>query len=198
MLSQMLHPIPEYMRLRILAYQPWQERQSKIIGKHLLLMQIKHFDLDLTLSDLQYTPDNKPYFDAPFDFSIAHSAHIVLCGATIDYSIGIDIEQLSPIEIDHYQDHLTLNEWDIVTKSSDKQKTFYDIWTKKEAMLKATGRGIHIDLNKLDVSGDSAIFESISYSFHPVSIAQGYVAHLATPIPLDQSSLSIECLELFI
>ena len=119
----MLLSIPPDLQNKVLAYKGWQERQSRILGKRLLMKIIEHFKLDYNLSDLKYTALNKPYFEPlnplkgtltannvsvlkppsgevgvkspsgieTFDFSISHSAGIVLCAGSSLGHIGADI-----------------------------------------------------------------------------------------------------------
>ena len=98
-LQQMLLPMPEDIRHKILAYKNWQARQSRILGKWLLTRLLEKFDINLTLSDLKYTGYNKPYFEASFDFSIAHSGNLILCAGTDKGAIGADIELISSRKI---------------------------------------------------------------------------------------------------
>jgi 4'-phosphopantetheinyl transferase len=187
-LDEMMQPLPQDMQQKILAYRGWQERQARILGKHMLLKLLKDFDLSLTLADLRYTEFNKPYLSSGFDFSIAHSNEIVICAGAINAEIGADIEKMLPIEISDYEDHLTTNEWNLIHKASDVQIAFYQIWTKKEALLKALGKGVNIDFKKLDVSSDRISYDERTYWFFPLSVRENYMAHIATTAPHDTVS----------
>jgi 4'-phosphopantetheinyl transferase len=129
-----------------------------------------------------------------FDFSIAHSAGIVLCAGNTLGQIGADIERVSSRDLADYQDQLTAAEWQYIHQAPDHLMAFYDIWTRKEALMKAIGRGIDMDFDTLDVCGDTATYESKVYAFYPLFISAGYVAHLASSIPLDSESISLEAL----
>ena len=192
--AKMLLPLTEDMRNKILAYKDGRDRQSRILGKWLLLKLLERFEPELTLADLKHTEFNKPYFQGPFNFSIAHSAEMVLCAGSSDAEIGIDMEQIIPIELASYEEQLTQNEWEYIQKASDRLYAFYQIWTKKEALLKALGRGIAIDLNTLDVCADVISYESKKYWFYQLSIAEGYIVHIATSGPFDSGSISSEML----
>lgn len=203
----MLLPMPEDMRHKILAYKSWKDRQSRILGKWLLIKLIKHFNLKLTLNELQYSVFNKPYFDLyspllrrgvrgeeSFDFSIAHSADIVLCAGTLSGRTGADIELVSPRNLDDYHELLTASEWKYINQSPDQQSAFYQIWTKKEALIKALGRGIDMDFDQLDVSEETILYEETNFFFRSINIAANYIAHIATSAPSDSASVSFEML----
>ena len=202
-LDEMMLPVPNDMRNKILAYQGWKERQSRILGKRILMRLMEIFEPGLTLNDLRYTEFNKPFLTpAPspkergettnFDFSIAHSGDMVICVGMMNAQIGIDIEKILPIELTDYEDQLTANEWKHIGRSSDIQKAFYEIWTKKEALLKALGRGVNIDLDKLDVCGDTAVHEGSTYWFYPLIISKNYIAHIASSASLSVVSIRPE------
>ena len=192
-LHEMLLPLPVNMQSKILAYKGWQDRQSRILGKWLLLRLIAHFKLDLSLADIKYTEFNKPYFTG-FNFSTAHSGEMVICAGGINGDFGIDIEKIQPIVLEDYQEQLTKSEWAFVQNATESLDAFYQIWTKKEALLKAIGRGVDIDLYTLDVYEDSIAYDGKSYSFYPLSIAEGYIAHIATSAPFYNGSISSEML----
>ena len=179
-LNEQLSLFPIAMKEKIMRYKEWRARQSRILGKQMLLRLIRDFEQDLALSDLQYSPLNKPFFEGSFNFSIAHSGDMVICTASVDSQIGIDIEHKASLDIADYKEQLTKNEWDYIQNASDRLNTFYEIWTRKEAWLKATGRGVDIDLNEIDVCGDTAKSGDIEYSFLPINIELNYTANIAT------------------
>jgi phosphopantetheinyl transferase len=295
-LQSMLLPLPDDMQEKILAYRDWQDRQSRIISKHLLLRLLEHFEIDLTLADIKYTKFHKPIltpnpspkqreitagdsspllvadqksdqpprtrraqktisnsaffapfaviksspllvtdqksdqpprtrrtqktisnsaFFAPFaviksspllvadqqlsskakvHFSTAHSGSMVVCAVALDVNIGIDIEQVLPIALDDYREQLTENEWNFIQNSSERLLAFYQIWTKKEALLKALGRGVDLEFNSLDVCADTVNYDGENYFFYPLTLAEGYMAHIATSAPFDSGSVSSEML----
>jgi 4'-phosphopantetheinyl transferase len=191
-LAEMLLSLTDDMRNKILAYKGWRERQSRVLGKLMLLRLLEKFELDLALSSLKYTEFNKPYFQEAFNFSIAHSDEIVVCAGSTNAEIGMDIEQTIPIELADYEEQLTQNEWEYIQKASDKFSAFYQIWTKKEALLKALGRGVEINFDTLDVCADWINYNGKKYWFYPLSIAKGYIAHIATSVPFDNGPIPSE------
>ena len=190
-LHQMLLHLPADMRNKILAYKSWKERQARIIGKHILIELLKDFDLDITLADMLYSPANKPYFNTNFHFSTAHSADMIICAAGIA-PIGIDIEFIAPIEPQDYRQYLTDKEWLYIQNAKNKINAFYEIWTKKEAILKALGTGLDLELNTLDVSTNKAIHNNQSFNFCSLNLTDNYIAHIASLFPIDTNQLKME------
>ena len=114
-------------------------------------------DTDLRLG---HNAHGKPYLlDSPeWQFNLSHSKrHLaIVCGHT-PHSLGIDIESyprtirpavieasLSAAEFDHYQ------------QAAEPLRYWLQVWTLKEALLKAAGVGIQQDLRFFDTGFDGS------------------------------------------
>lgn len=195
-LQHMLALLPLALQEKALAYKSWQQRQARILGKHLLLDLLLYFKVKYTLAQLKYTPQHKPCFtlnlEPDFDFSIAHAGEIVACAATLNAKIGLDIEKTQAINLEDYREQLTDNEWQFIQNADDSTTAFYHIWTRKEALLKAIGRGIETNFNSIDVTENSVFTEGKEYTFITLKPAKGYIAHIATYAPFDSGSVFFE------
>ena len=80
-------------------------------------------------------------------YNVSHSGNIVLIGIASS-AIGVDVEK--PDTNIHYTDIMGIscsqNEIDHVNNAQYPLQTFYTLWTRKEALLKATAKGIDDDL----------------------------------------------------
>ncbi len=94
-----------------------------------------------------------------FDFNISHSKSLVVCAACFSENctpvIGIDAEDIykkdpMPMAKRFFAD----GELALLEDSEDRQYTFTDIWTKKEAYLKYMGSGITTALSSIDTTRD--------------------------------------------
>ncbi|GAB3429110.1 4'-phosphopantetheinyl transferase family protein [Niabella aquatica] len=84
-------------------------------------------------------------------FNISHSGNLVIIGVC-SKDIGVDVEEMkggSIIELSATV--FSGKELNIFEKSADTLKTFYTFWTRKEAILKATGQGLIDSLYELEV-----------------------------------------------
>ena len=101
----------------------------------------------------------KPYINnfGNFHFNTSHSSNILVCGIS-EQQIGVDVEKIKPIKNKIVERFFTIQEKEYVYKtSSDQNKRFIEVWTKKEAYIKWVGKGIEIQLNSFDVIENSRI-----------------------------------------
>ena len=178
-MAESLARLPLPIRERIEAYKSPADRQSRIMGKLLLLQVIEDLGLSLDLDDLKYTEFHKPYFDGDFDFSISHCDGMVACAGGLCVKIGIDTESMREIEIDDYRDELTRSEWYLIHHHENPSKAFLQTWTKKEALLKATGRGIDMDMSYLDAGNEVITIHHEQFSLFAIPADEKFISHIA-------------------
>lgn len=123
------------------------DRMLFLTARILLERLFWKFSNSFCMKDLNYSPLGKPYYRDPFHLSIAHSGKY--CAAAIsDFGpVGIDIQAIQNIEIGDYDFVLDESEKEFLqSKNSDEQlKFFFQRWSVLEAIMKADGRGFHLD-----------------------------------------------------
>ncbi len=89
-------------------------------------------------------------------FNLAHSENLAAIAVTKDCDVGVDIEQVRPIPEsgDLVGRFFSQNESIAFHSLREDQRpaAFFNLWTRKEAWLKATGEGIAHLLNQVEVS----------------------------------------------
>ncbi|MEI8280110.1 MAG: 4'-phosphopantetheinyl transferase superfamily protein [Bacteroidota bacterium] len=154
------------------------------MGKLLLKELLQQFQLSdrIGLSNIQYTQYNRPFFDSEFEFSTSHSGEISVCAGTINAKVGIDLEQIRQVNVKDYKELFTDREWKMIKESKDINRSFYTLWTRKEACLKAIGTGVAVSFASIDVCSDIVTHEGYEYYLHELKIKEGYIAYLASNI----------------
>jgi 4'-phosphopantetheinyl transferase len=112
----------------------------------------------------EYTSMGKPLLGnplpggrKPFEFNVAHSGDCVLIAWTEGKRVGVDVERLEPSEITLFQDVSSVAFSDMeqsvlsAAKPDEAAATFFRIWVRKEAVLKAEGCGITGSLHSFSV-----------------------------------------------
>jgi 4'-phosphopantetheinyl transferase len=79
-------------------------------------------------------------------FNLSHTDGLALIAVTRGRDVGVDVERIDPeMEFDdiaaHYFEPREL--WDLqIAPASERASRFFEVWTRKEACLKATGEGL--------------------------------------------------------
>lgn len=119
-----------------------------------------------------FLPDNKQ-----IKYNISHSGDYVVLAVFNgeDYEIGVDIEKICQNEDYNTISKIAFSE--LEQKQIIDSNTFYQLWTKKEALLKAIGCGFMTDfyqtttLNLLDVEyRDSYIIQNFQFKGYYISV----------------------------
>lgn len=166
--------------------------RDRFLIAHSWLRNVLSLYLDKAPSAISYhfTPEKKPYLEPAngkqLTFNLSHSADLAVCAVTIDHDIGIDIEQMeTESKEDLAKRFFSKSEYNLLTQvpAANRLAAFYQIWARKEAILKATGKGLSIPLNQFSVSIEPALthieLENKVWSLLPLSIHQDYQAALA-------------------
>lgn len=188
--------MPLDFQRKVLKYKKWENQQAAILGRVLLNTLIKTYDLSLSIEHLVYNSNQKPYFKSnEVFFNISHTDDIVVCAITDVNEIGIDIEKLRDIDVYNLKNILTENEWKSVNNSRNPSDCFISLWTKKEAIIKASGYGLSLNLDSFEIRNDNKTeINNESYSIEEISINKKHKCHLAIKGDLPQ----ITAVELFI
>jgi 4'-phosphopantetheinyl transferase len=136
-------------------------RQQALLLRKQQILQLKHQLLSvkvhqsLTESDFEKTDWGKPFLkDHPsFAFNQSHShQHYVLASSWQQQDIGIDVEDLDRVvRFERLAQHAFHEEEYALWQSHEQDPIlWFKIWTTKEAVLKASGLGIRMSMNKLN------------------------------------------------
>lgn len=173
--------LPDKIIRRIMLLRKWQDAHACLFGKLLLIQGLRIFKIESSLLNMQYNIYNRPYLnDVAIDFNISHSGNTVVCAISDEGNIGIDIEEVSCVDLLDYCQVFQDEEWSDIISSNDPYKKFFSYWTKKEAAVKADGRGLSIPLNEVLVNGNSVYIEDKVYQSFEIVLSENYKCHLAT------------------
>jgi 4'-phosphopantetheinyl transferase len=135
-----------------------------IVGRAILRCIIARY-LKTTPGAIQfgYGDHGKPYlkrekFEKSITFNMSASHGVSLIAVGIDCNLGVDIELIRFIPemekiIESCFSESERAEFSAIPKKS-KQEAFFVCWTRKEAFIKATGKGLYFPLKDFDVSID--------------------------------------------
>ena len=104
---------------------------------------------------------------------------MILCAISENAPIGVDVEKIKPKTLDHFKSYFTVHEWQNITFNDNSIKRFYDLWTRKEAMIKADGRGLSIELSSFSCLGNNVQIEGQNWYVNNFMIDKKYACAIA-------------------
>lgn len=114
------------------------------------------------------------------EFNVSHSGDQILI-AVGTKPVGIDIEYINrDFNFESILDSVfNIEEIASINLSKDLSLSFYNLWTRKEAILKATGEGLADDLTQISVLNDSIKRGHTSFLIKSFLSTQEYIGNLA-------------------
>ena len=91
--------------------------------------------------------EGKPVLEGEtLEFNLSHSGNVALVAVSSARQVGVDVEQLRSLpDLDSLAARVC-NESELASimglAQADRERAFFALWTRKEAMAKATGEGI--------------------------------------------------------
>lgn len=167
--------IPEKARAEKMTNHAQQQRYVETHGrlKYLLALYVNEAPEKIRLNK---TPHGKPYLaDKPeIVFNLSHSGNMMVIGVSNHCNLGVDIEVCQPrsnfsaLVKKCFADEET-SYWNKLPEAQ-KIVEFYRFWTRKEAFVKAIGRGIPLGLNSCVINPEKpTAFLRIPAECGPVS-----------------------------
>lgn len=143
--------------------------------------------------DFQRSAYGKPFVTGgppKLEFNVSHSNALALIAVTVTQRVGIDVEWLSPLaemaqiaaRIFAADEH---TQWQSLP-ADERMPAFYTAWTRKEAVVKALGKGLSVPLNRVAVllpssrlTVDAGLDSVPDWMVKNLPLFEGYVAAVA-------------------
>jgi 4'-phosphopantetheinyl transferase len=165
--------------------------RRRFIAAHSALKFLLSVYLNVSLHEItfSYNSYKKPFVANPassLQFNMAHSQDIAIIGLTLNHAIGIDIEKIraayNPAIANRYyseEENKQLNQL------TDQERTafFYQLWASKEALVKAVGQGLSLNLSQISVhlnKEEMIHLENTNWRLYPLSLHTDFAAAVAT------------------
>jgi 4'-phosphopantetheinyl transferase len=123
-------------------------------------------------------------------FSISYSGSFVAVG--VGPFLGLDLQQIIPFSFADFQLILSPREISNLAVSEDADRLFAQMWTAKEAVIKAAGTGIREDIASLCESPEGCYtYENAKWKVLRCSGPLGYELAVAVPIEFAWKRVNI-------
>ena len=118
-------------------------------------------------------------------FNISHSHDYGIIAISYDNEVGIDIEKVTELsDMDSIAEYtFSKKEVKFYKKSEKKHKVFFDIWTQKEAIVKASGEGLSLGLKDWSINPYTdeyiVLAKKSTFKVQKLELAENYSGALA-------------------
>ena len=100
-------------------------------------------------SELRQNEYGKPFAEGVSPFNLSHSGEWCVLAVGAPRTVGVDIEEINPSHIDLAPRVYTSAERDWM--AADPVNRFFQLWTWKESVMKATGLGMNLEPQTFEV-----------------------------------------------
>lgn len=176
--DEYLAKLPSPFIEKIHKFRRWQDAQASLLGKLLISEVLTNGDLSI-LNHIQFNTYNRPFIKNYPDFNISHSGSYVVLVTNSSSKVGIDIEEIKPINPLEFKSQMTNFEWENIMQSKDRLHAFYLYWTQKESVIKAYGKGLSTPLSSFEVKNGSCLLDQNLFYVHEVNLAPEIICFVA-------------------
>ena len=140
-----------------------KDRKRYILTQSILRLLISSY-LNIKPAKIIYSynvnrkPEIANIYDKKLCFNLSHSGNFIIYAFAWTSQLGIDIELKRQLEdtdiiIDRFCSEIEKKQYFFI-QPEDRLDMFFDLWTRKEAYIKARGEGVSSALEKFSVSID--------------------------------------------
>jgi len=182
--------MPEDIKERIRRYRKEENKYQLLIGRLLLKEGMRELGFkDFDLQDLHYNEHNCPLWKPSINFNIAHSGNIVTCAFSKTTAVGLDVEKIRKINLTDFDYILNDLDQQNIKKAPNAYQAFFKIWTIKEAVTKAIGKGLAIDVQQIYIFEEYAELDGQKWHYKALNLAEDFAAHIVSEKTLNQLEL---------
>lgn len=148
--SSLAAQAPRHWQLRARQMARETLRQQELVVGGLLVESLRACGMDAAGNiEISVEPHGKPILSPPsrLHFNLSHSHGVALC-VVGDAPCGCDVERVSSFDDALARHALTEGEYRLLQTAVGepaRREMFFRLWTRKEAFLKAVGRGLDLD-----------------------------------------------------
>ncbi len=185
-----------------------EPRRQFLAGRALLRTALSQYTgVDPRRLEFQCNRYGKPALktmdDPPLEFSLSHTRGLVVCAVAMNDAVGVDVEgdrpDLAPLEVARRFFAPAEAAWLAELPPEEQRAAFFELWTLKEAFVKARGVGMAMPLAdfSFSLSGDGSATIAFArpgderpgnWQFRRFRLAADYQLALAVRRPAAQRS----------
>lgn len=150
---QLLPYVDKDKQERVMRFYRWEDTLRTLFAdlmiRNIIVNKTRLRNEEIAFSKNEY---GKPSLDNSnvFHFNLSHSGNWVVC-AVDEQPVGIDVEEISPIDLDISKNYFSKGEHSDLLSKPDKIAYFFTLWTLKESYIKIVGKGLSLPLNSFSI-----------------------------------------------
>lgn len=145
----------------------------------------RDFEIVNALNSFRKDEHGKPSIQEDLHFNISHSENLIAIAICTKAEIGIDMQKEKSFSERVLPKVLNIDEQQEYDKSNRKESLFFDIWSKKEACVKATGKGIKTGLTSFSVLDSIVPLDNHQLHLQSINIKKGFSSAIAVNYPIS-------------
>lgn len=179
--NRYLEQLPPDYRARVFQLRKPIDRYNRLSGAILLKKAaMKSGFSDRFLYEIESGELGRPFHQGAVDFNISHSNYCTVCAISTEGNIGVDIEHYRSVDINDFKTVFNPLEWFELNLAKDQLLEFFNLWTAKEAVAKADGRGLYFPFDQICLRNNVAIMDKQYHNISRFSIDDEYIGALAS------------------
>ena len=173
--------LPEWRRRKCDVFRFGADRWRSVAAWELLRRMLAEKGVSAEALPVSEDEFGKPAFEASLGihFNLSHGGERVMA-AVSDRPVGCDVERIVPFDEGVARECLTDGELAWVKRAqpgSDRDRAFIRLWVRKEAYVKAVGKGLGIDLKSVSLLPEES---PQGWSFRDFDFADGHLGCVAS------------------
>jgi 4'-phosphopantetheinyl transferase len=165
----------------------YRNRVTSLAGLRLLRLCAEDEGIrNFKLSDVMYPDTGKPFWknnNDYFDFNISHSGDLIVIAASAAVKVGVDVEQIRLLKRLSFKRVMSADEL------ADIEQTpvlFFDLWSKKEAVVKAADTVGLARMSDVSLKQDMAVLDEKQWFLKSINLDDQYAVNMATSKAVDE------------
>ena len=200
-IEQWLSELSEAKRESVKRLVHVDDQLASLLATRLLKMAAADEGVDdFFLSEVDYPKGSKPYWVSSqgndLDFNISHSNTCVVVALSTSLKVGIDVERVRELKNLSFKMVLSPEELNLIQQKPD---LFFELWSKKEAVVKAADTSGIARMRDVELVADEAKLDGEDWYLTAVEMDdiadKQYEVYLAASKPVDSLIIKNICFD---
>lgn len=188
--------VPEDWLVSAGKYRRGMDKIASVVGRVLLCGLLRSDGRNPADYQWRSTEFKKPFLlgrDGLIHFSISHSGSMVVCAYSPHVAVGLDLERCTPRPLQSFEKIFTYDEMNFLRNSTNPERAMCEIWTRKEAVAKAAGKGVYLPFGSFSTMRNNVVVEGDTYQINSLEIPSDYMLCAAVKSNVLMAMIRVDC-----